>query len=207
MGITASAAPPPNRLHPPMPALRTSTATIALPADGTGRIVVVADTHSRPHPAIGARLAELRPTAILHAGDVGDLAVLDALATYAPVFAVRGNIDVHAPGLPDQLVIEIEGHPAGTLRILLVHIAVYGPRLRAEIGRAARAAGANLVVCGHSHVPFIGADRGLTMFNPGSIGPRRFNLPIVLGTIEFGRTGVRLTHIDCETGEVWSPPG
>ena len=40
-----------------------------------------------------------------------------------------------------------------------------------------------MVVCGHSHVPFIGRDRDLTVFNPGSIGPRRFHLPIVFGTM------------------------
>jgi predicted phosphodiesterase len=90
--------------------------------------------------------------------------------------------------------------------VLLIHIAVDGPRLRADVARMARAEGATLVVCGHSHVPFIGGDKGLTVFNPGSIGPRRFHLPIVFGTIEFAPTGVRLAHIDAETGQPWSPP-
>jgi predicted phosphodiesterase len=98
--------------------------------------------------------------------------------------------------------------PAGAprLRILLTHIAVAGPRLRAEVARMARAEGASLVVCGHSHVPFIGRDRDLTVFNPGSIGPRRFQLPIVLGTIAITPQAVRLAHIDCETGRPWTPP-
>jgi predicted phosphodiesterase len=68
-----------------------------------------------------------------------------------------------------------------------------------------RAEDASLVVCGHSHVPFIGRDRGLAVFNPGSIGPRRFHLPIVFGTIDLSPTEVRLAHIDCETGTAWSP--
>ncbi|MES2642691.1 MAG: metallophosphoesterase family protein [Myxococcota bacterium] len=181
-------------------------ATVALPAEGPARIVVVADTHGKPHPAIGERLAALRPAAILHAGDIGDLGVLDQLGAYAPVLAVRGNIDGAAPGVPDQRVIDVQGGASGTLRILLVHIAVYGPRIRAEVARAAKDVGAALVVCGHSHVPFIGADRGLTVFNPGSIGPRRFSLPIVFGTIEFTGTGVKLAHVDCETGAPWRPP-
>jgi len=42
--------------------------------------------------------------------------------------------------------------------------------------KLARAEHASLVVCGHSHVPFIGQDKGITVFNPGSIGPRRFSL-------------------------------
>jgi len=92
------------------------------------------------------------------------------------------------------------------VRILLLHIAVAGPRLRADAARLARAEAATLVVCGHSHVPFLGQERGLTVFNPGSCGPRRFHLPIVFGLVELGATAVHLRHYDCETGQVWSPP-
>jgi predicted phosphodiesterase len=55
-------------------------------------------------------------------------------------------------------------------------------------------------------VPSIGRDRGISMFNPGSIGPRRFQLPIVLGQIEVAANSVKLRHIDCETGQTWLPP-
>ena len=170
-------------------------------ADGSVRLAVVADTHSQPHANTAQRLAELAPDAILHGGDIGDLAVLEDLAKIAPVFAVRGNIDTRAQTLPDVLTIDI-----GALRILLTHIAVYGPNLRADVAKMARADKASLVVCGHSHVPFIGQHHGITVFNPGSIGPRRFDLPIVLGKIDITPAGVRLAHIDCETGEAWNPP-
>jgi predicted phosphodiesterase len=70
----------------------------------------------------------------------------------------------------------------------------------------AKAEQAQLVVCGHSHVPFIAQERGLTVFNPGSIGPRRLHLPIVFGTIAITPDRVRLAHINCESGEPWSPP-
>jgi uncharacterized protein len=173
---------------------------------GETRIAAVADTHSRPHPAIVEHLTALRPDAILHAGDIGELSVLDELRAIAPVFAVRGNIDGQAGGLPDVLTIDLEGE-GRSLRILLLHIAVYGPKLRADVARMARAAGASLIVCGHSHVPFIGKERGLTVFNPGSIGPRRFQLPIVFGTIRVSPERVRLAHVDCETGRDWHPPG
>ncbi|HKE15463.1 MAG TPA: metallophosphoesterase family protein [Kofleriaceae bacterium] len=179
-------------------------ASVSLREEST-RIAVVADTHSRPHPATADHLAALAPEAILHAGDIGELSVLDDLARVAPVLAVRGNIDTRAPSLPDALTIDlVTGR--GALRILMIHIAVHGPRLRAEVARLARAEKASLVVCGHSHVPFIGQHAGLTVFNPGSIGPRRFSLPIVFGTIDIAPTGVRLTHIDCETGTPWTPP-
>jgi uncharacterized protein len=175
------------------------TATVPMTGDSV-RFAVVADTHSAPHAALAERLAEIAPDAILHGGDIGDLAVLDALAQIAPVHAVRGNIDSHARDLPDVLTLDV-----GSLRILLTHIAVYGPKLRSEVVRMAKDEGAQLVVCGHSHVPFIGVDRGITVFNPGSIGPRRFALPIVLGCIDIGPAGVRLAHVDAQTGQRWLP--
>lgn len=180
-------------------------ATLAMPASGSLRIAVVADTHSQPHAASATRLRALAPDAIFHAGDIGDLAVLDELAQIAPLYAVRGNIDTRAHELPDTLLIDLVGG-TGRLRMLLTHIAVAGPRIRGEVAKTARADRASLIVCGHSHVPFIGQDRGLTVFNPGSIGPRRGDLPIVFGTIDITPTGVRLQHIDCETGAPWSPP-
>jgi putative phosphoesterase len=174
-------------------------------ATGKWRFAVVADTHSKPHSATAERLAELAPNAILHAGDIGDLAVLDELAKVAPVFAVRGNIDAPSD-VPEQRLIELVQDDALVLRVLLVHIAVYGPKLRAEVVRFATQERASLVVCGHSHVPFIGRDRGITVFNPGSIGPRRFQLPIVLGTLDIADRRASLRHIDAETGAPWSPP-
>ena len=174
--------------------------------DGAFRFAVVADTHSKPHPATKQRLNELAPDAILHAGDIGELEVLTDLAEVAPVFAVRGNIDVRVTEVPETQVIELMRGDALKLRMLLVHIAVYGPKLRAEVARLATRERASLVVCGHSHVPFIGRDRGLSVFNPGSIGPRRFQLPIVLGSIDVTASSARLGHIDCETGRPWLPP-
>jgi uncharacterized protein len=185
---------------------REAAATIPLHADGSVRLAVVADTHSQPHPATIEHLRALAPDAILHAGDIGDLEVLDALAKVAPLHAVRGNIDTRAHDLPDALTIDLVGTDGPVLRILVLHIAVNGPRLRADAVRRAKAVNARMVVCGHSHVPFIGEDRGLFVFNPGSVGPRRFSLPIVFGTIELGARGLALRHIDCETGRAWAPP-
>jgi putative phosphoesterase len=174
--------------------------------DGHYRFAVVSDTHSKAHPTTAQRLRELAPDSILHGGDIGDLQVLEELAQIAPVYAVRGNIDVHAPGVPDVLMLEVIAGNSMRLRILLTHIAVYGPKLRAEVAKRAITARAGLVVCGHSHVPFIGRDRGIGVFNPGSVGPRRFALPIVLGCIDLTAASVRMRHIDCETGADWLPP-
>ncbi len=56
-----------------------------------------------------------------------------------------------------------------------------------------------------SHVPFIGRDRDLAVFNPGSIGPRRFHLPIVFGVLWLAAGRISLEHVDCESGARWRP--
>ena len=181
------------------------SARVAMRDDGSLRLAVVADTHSAPHPATAELLRSQSPDGILHAGDIGDLAVLDKLEAIAPLFAVRGNIDVRTPELPDVLTLDVVAGESILLRILLMHIAVDGPRLRADAARAARSRDASLVVCGHSHVPLVAREGDLSVFNPGSAGPRRFRLPIVFGTIDITPTAVRLAHFDCETGRRWLP--
>jgi len=156
-------------------------------------------------------VAAERPDAILHAGDIGDSSVLETFGRVANVLAVRGNIDGRAAGLPDALEIEVVAEratkgSAPLLKMLLVHIGVNGPKLRADVARSAQAKDAQLVICGHSHVPFIGRDRGVTVFNPGSVGPRRFSLPIVFGMLELAGGQLRLWHVDCESGLRWAPP-
>jgi putative phosphoesterase len=177
--------------------------TLALPENGL-RIVIVSDTHSRPHPSLRQRIVEIGPDHILHAGDIGDLEVLDSLRKHAPVTAVRGNIDERAADMPDVVTLDLQDSSGSRLKLLLVHIAVQGVKIRADVARLARAEGASLVVCGHSHIPFAAEDRGLTVFNPGSVGPRRFQLPIVLGVLEVKHDGVSVRHISCETGHAWT---
>lgn len=187
------------------PPFVTRRATQPLRADGTLTLALVADTHSRPDPRGLEQLSALRPDAIVHGGDIGDLSVLDTFARIAPVHAVRGNIDVRAHELPDGLVLELTHEGRTQLTAWLTHIAVAGPKVRADAARRARAERASLILCGHSHVPFFGQDRGLTVFNPGSIGPRRFTLPILYGVMTVSAAGVKLHHVDCETGQRWEP--
>ncbi|MET0390661.1 MAG: metallophosphoesterase family protein [Polyangiales bacterium] len=194
--------------QPPRPRtqkLMQSEATLALDPRGDLRVAIVADTHSKPHPDAARLIAALEPAAILHAGDIGDLSVLDDLARIAPVIAVRGNIDERANEVPDAITIDVQAGGASALKLLLLHIAVYGPKIRADAARLAADSGARVIICGHSHVPFVGRDRGLTVFNPGSIGPRRMHLPIVFGVLEIAAAKLSLRHINCETGAAWSP--
>lgn len=182
-----------------------ATENLSLGPRGELRLAIVADTHSKPHPKAARHIAALAPTAILHAGDIGDLSVLDALGDIAPVIAVRGNIDERANDVPDTVTIDLRAGDASAMKLLLLHIAVHGPKIRADAARIAHREGVKLIVCGHSHVPFIGRDRGLTVFNPGSIGPRRMHLPIVFGVLEIAAGKLSLRHVDCETGAEWMP--
>ena len=182
-----------------------SASSLALHPDGTIRLAIVADTHSKPHPKAATHIRKLKPDAILHAGDIGDLGVLEHFEEIAPVIAVRGNIDERANDVPDTVLLELKAGNETAFKLLLLHIAVYGPKIRAEAAQLARQNQARLIVCGHSHVPFVGRDKGLTVFNPGSIGPRRMHLPIVFGVLEIASAKLSLRHIDCETGEAWMP--
>lgn len=185
-----------------MARLRSEHVRVPLRDDGGLRVAIVADTHSQMHPRTASLLEAEKPDAILHAGDIGSLDVVKELEAIAPTHAVRGNIDAHV--LPDDIVVDFE-----RATLFLTHIAVNGPKLRADAARRAHAAKAAIVVCGHSHVPFLGRDKDLVVFNPGSVGPRRFHLPIVFGMMELAPPSaggqLRFEHVSCETGERWLP--
>ena len=166
-----------------------SIGEVELPDQDEVSIVVVADTHSRPHQNGLAQIESKAPFRIIHGGDIGQLSVLDQLEQIAPVIAVRGNIDPMDVGLPAIQVIKWTRNGDVCSTWLLTHIAVRGPKLYPEIKDAAQHHGAQLIICGHSHVPFIGRDHDLAIFNPGSIGPRRFSLPITFGTIRMSSDG------------------
>jgi putative phosphoesterase len=117
---------------------------------------------------------------ILHAGDVCTAALLDELAGYAPVLAVKGNNDgqdVAAWGAPERLETDVGG-----LRVAMVHDS--GP----ASGRPARLRrwfpGADLVVFGHSHIPLDHAEHGQRIFNPGSPTDRRRQPRGTLGLLD-----------------------
>ena len=182
-----------------------AAAAVPLDRDGGLRLAIVSDTHGKPHPSTAQHLEKLAPSAILHAGDIGDLSVLEDLGKIAKVIAVRGNIDDPTSDVPDSVTIDLRTGDSSAIKLLLLHIAVYGPKIRADAARLAAREGVKLIVCGHSHVPFIGRDRGFTVFNPGSIGPRRMHLPIVFGVLEIAAGKLSLRHIDCESGAEWTP--
>lgn len=153
------------------------------PGSGSTLVGVISDTHGLLRPEAVAALEGCQ--LIVHAGDVGDPAILDELAAIAPVHAVRGNVD-HGPWaarLPQDEVVR-----AGDALIYVIHDI-------AEIDLAPAAAGFHAVVYGHSHHSKVEQTDGLLYLNPGSAGPRRFSLPVSLARlrVEPGGCGPKLT--------------
>jgi hypothetical protein len=110
---------------------------------------------------------------IIHAGDVGDPAILDTVTALAPLTAIRGNIDKGpwARKLPETEVVELGG------------ISIYVLHDLGKLDLKPEASGFSAVISGHSHIPKQETRNGVLYFNPGSAGPRRFKLPICVGKL------------------------
>ena len=147
---------------------------------------VISDTHGLLRPAVldALRSCDL----IIHAGDVGDPAILDEFRDIAPVYVVRGNVDngPWANALPEFEWVEVEGR--------LIHIL----HDLAELDVDPKSSKIDLIISGHSHKPHWYEKNGIWYLNPGSIGPRRFDLPISLAILEISQNQFEVNFIDLE---------
>jgi uncharacterized protein len=146
-------------------------------------IGLISDTHGllRPEALRALEGSEL----IIHAGDVGDPKILEDLRRLAPVVAVRGNIDTGACAeLAETAVAEV-----GPALIYVLH------DLKALDLKPA-VAGFAMVVSGHSHKPSRVDRDGVIYVNPGSAGPRRFNLPVTLARVDLRPNPWRIDFVE-----------
>lgn len=147
------------------------------------RLGLVSDTHGLLRPEVLEALGG--SDLLLHAGDVGDPAILERLSDLAPVHVVRGNVD-HGPWaerLPLELALDVGGVP------LLLH---HG-HLPVD---PQREAAARVTVTGHSHRPEISRHAGGLRVNPGSAGPRRFRLPVTVARLRIIGERVEAERVD-----------
>ena len=156
-------------------------------AAGVHTLGVISDTHGLVRPEALNALAGVER--IVHAGDIGDRAVLEALERVAPVTAVRGNNDRGrwAAGIPETEVLEVGG------------VALYLLHDLHELDLEPRAAGFAAVISGHSHQPRIEERDGVLYLNPGSAGPRRFKLPISLARLTIEKARVNATLVTLQS--------
>jgi putative phosphoesterase len=138
-------------------------------------IGVISDTHGLLRPEAVKALSGV--DRIVHAGDIGSPEILAALADIAPVTAVRGNNDKGrwAKTIAPSVVIEVEGR--------LIHVL----HDIADLAGDPSERGYSVVVTGHSHKPSIRRERGVLFLNPGSAGPRRFELPVSLARLTLSK--------------------
>jgi uncharacterized protein len=134
-------------------------------------IGVISDTHGLIRPEVIGAFKGVG--LILHAGDIGGLEVLEALREISPVRAIRGNNDRGdwARGLKETEVVDVDG-----IWLYLLHNVK-------ELTVNPIGEGFKAVISGHSHRPSIEEKEGVLFINPGSAGPRRFNLPVSVGFI------------------------
>ncbi|MEQ9569820.1 MAG: metallophosphoesterase family protein [Longimicrobiales bacterium] len=146
---------------------------------------VVSDTHGLLRPEVPPLLEGC--DLVVHAGDVGDPAILHALRRIAPVRAVRGNVDGGVlADLPHTEAVEVAGH-----LLYVVHIP---EDLDVDPG----AAGVSVVIHGHTHRPRSERVDGVLFLNPGSAGPRRFSLPVSLALLRLGPGSVEAEVVELD---------
>jgi putative phosphoesterase len=151
------------------------------------KVGILSDTHGLLRPELFEALDGVEH--ILHAGDIGSLDILAELEAVAPVTAVWGNTD----GWDVRgRVPEVAEAELGGVRVVVIHGHQLGTPAPAAL--AARYPGAGLVVFGHTHQPLIERVGSVLAVNPGSVGPRRFKLPVSLAiaTLGEGSADVRL---------------
>ncbi len=142
------------------------------------RVGVISDTHGLLRDEVLGKLQGC--DLIVHAGDVGNSSVLEDLMRIAEVVAVRGNVDTGpwAAELPHLEYVQVED-----MTICVVHNI-------AELDLDPLAAGVDVVIYGHSHKPAAEWKGGILYLNPGSVGPRRFHLPVSMAFLHVGTEGV-----------------
>lgn len=152
------------------------------------RIGVLSDTHGLLRPEVLAALEGVEH--IFHAGDVGDPQILERLRRVAPVTAVGGNVDWGGACdfLPDTEMVDLGG-----VVFYLLHIL-------SALDLKPHAAGVAAVISGHTHKADLSIREGVMYLNPGSVGPRRFQLPSTLAimTLESGLLSAELVELTCE---------
>jgi putative phosphoesterase len=123
---------------------------------------------------------------ILHAGDIGKFEIIEALESLAPVVAVHGNCD---RGDLTQEFSETDVAEVGDVSIYIIHNID-------ELDIVPEVSGFDVVVFGHSHKPAVFRKKNVLYINPGSAGPRRFNLPVGIAKLYIEGKNVEAELID-----------
>ncbi len=154
------------------------------------KIAILSDTHGFLRPELFPHLEGVEE--ILHAGDVGPAGLLVELEAFAPVTAVWGNTDGFElrHRLPEIAHLERNDH-----RIVVMHGHQLGMPTPETVADAHP--DVDLVIFGHTHRPVIEQVGSVLAVNPGSCGPRRFDLhpTLALAHLDPGHIEVEVIEI------------
>lgn len=138
------------------------------------KIGLISDTHSYLDPKVFHYFKDCDE--VWHAGDIGDAAVVNALADFKPLRAVYGNIDDQAlqARFPEDLRFMCEG-----VDVWITHIGGVPPNYNPRVKKMLKAtAPPNIFICGHSHILRIKRDAAFSnmlYINPGAAGNHGFH--------------------------------
>lgn len=137
------------------------------------KIGLISDSHGYLDEIVTGHLADVDE--IWHAGDIGDLSILDILPRDKVLRIITGNIDDQEArsGYPEELWFEVEG-----LKVGMIHIGGKPPQYAKGVKNLIRQHGVQLFVCGHSHICKVEFDRNLNCLylNPGAVGQSGFHI-------------------------------
>jgi uncharacterized protein len=151
------------------------------------RVGVLSDTHGQIRRELYSLFSGVEY--LLHAGDIGSPETLRDLEKIAPVCAVLGNTDslLKFPNLSETAFFET------------AHSRLYITHNCSQLDLDPNTANVNGIICGHTHVPLIEHYKNILLLNPGSAGPRRFDLPVSIAILEIQGTEINVKLIEIPT--------
>lgn len=159
------------------------------------RIGLLSDTHNYLDPRIAEYFAECDE--IWHAGDFGNIDLVDELRTIAPVRGVYGNIDGQDIKQEFPLVLRFD---AGGVDVFMTHIGGQPGRYALPVRQEIETHPPDVFICGHSHILKIVRDkklRNMLYLNPGAAG--RHGLQLFRTIVRFEISGAKLRNMEVIT--------
>ncbi len=147
-------------------------------------IGIISDTHGRFPQSVSR--AFQKTDLIIHAGDIGDPQIIDALEKIAPTRAVRGNMDM---GQWARQLRQNETIVIGHRRLHVIHD-VYNLDIKAESDAY------QAVIYGHTHRPQVEKQHGVLFVNPGSAVQPRFGYPPSVALLEIKEDSLSARLVD-----------
>jgi len=160
------------------------------------KIGVISDTHipfTAPNLPRKVREYFRKCDLIVHAGDIVDSSVIEDLEDMAETKAVAGNMDNEylKKHLPKKLLFEVEGKKIGVMH------GSGAPRKAKDIVEKEFVPRPDIIIFGHSHIPFNREEGGTLFFNPGSATDKVYSNKCTFGIIEIENGEIKAEIIDC----------